>query len=170
VLGGNGLAEDYYPNNSSYLQIGQRITWYLGVTNQMGSMQFVDIRVKLANQTTAAPNDTTATPSPAPVIAEFKQFMVSNGTWKIPFQWEILNFTTTSNGYSRIVKMQIGNVTYSLHDSPTCSSLSSCNFRLIFELWTWNVDYGDFQIGWLSDNQQRIAWLQIWFNLTPGAP
>src|SRR5208282_784838 len=169
VLGSNGLAEDYYPNNSSYLQIDQRVTWYLGVTNQMGSMQFVDIRVKLANQTIAAPNDTTATPSPAPVITEFKQFMVSNGTWEIPFQWQILNFTTTPNGYARITKMQIGNATYALQNSPTCS-LGSCNFRLIFELWTWNVDFGDFQPGWLSDNQQRIAWLQLWFTLTSGAP
>ncbi len=170
VLGANEMANNYYPNNSSFIQPHQPLTWYLGVGNQMGSFQFVDIRVKLGNQTIAPPNDTMATPSPAPLVAEFKQFVQNNGTWIIPFKWEILNFSSTPQGHTRIIQLQLGNATYSLQNSPTCSTLASCSFRFIFELWTWNVDLNDFQFGWWNGPQQQIAWLQIWFNLTPGAP
>ena len=169
VLGTNRSANDYYPNNSPFIQTNQSLTWYLGVVNRMESMQFINIRVKLANQTLASPNDTSVSPSPAPIVAEFKRFIQSNETWEIPFIWQILNFTTTQ-GYSRILRIQIGNVTYSLQDSPTCSSISSCSFRFIFELWTWNLDSGDFQFAWWNGDQQQIAWLQLWFNLTPGVP
>jgi len=170
ALGANRLADDYYPNNSPRIQTGQMVTWYLGVSNRMGSVQLVDIRVKLGNQTINAPNDTLTSPSPAPLIAEFKQFIANNGVWETPYHWRILNFTTTRDGHSRIIQLQIGNNTYLLQNSPTCSSLTSCRFRFIFELWTWNVNIGEYQIGWWNEGKQRIAWLQIWFNLTPGAP
>jgi len=135
----------------------------------MGSMQFIDIRVKLANQTLTAPNDTTLAPSSAPVVAEFKQFIQNNQTWEIPFTWQVLNLTT-AQGHSRILQLQIGNVTYSLQDAPTCSSPSACSFRFIFELWTWNLASSEFQFAWWNGNEQQIVWLQLWFNLTPGVP
>ena len=169
VLSANGSAGDYYPNNSPFIQTDQLVAWYLAVTNRMGSMQFIDIRVRLANQTLTTPNDTTLSPSSAPVVAEFKQFIRNNQTWEIPFAWQVLNFTTTQ-GYSRILQLQIGNVTYSTQNAPTCSSLSSCSFRFIFELWTWNLGSSEFQFAWWNGNEQQIAWLQLWFNLTPGVP
>jgi uncharacterized membrane protein len=170
ALGAKRLADDYYPNNSPRIQTGQAVTWYIGVSNRMGTVQFVDIRVKLGNVTFNPPNDTTVTPSPAPLIVEFKRVISNNGTWEIPFVWRILNFTTTRDGHSRIIQLQIGNVTYALQNSPTCPGLSSCRFRFIFELWTWSVNSGEFQLGWWNGGKQRIAWLQLWFNLTPGAP
>lgn len=170
ALGANKSAGEYYPNNSPFIQTNQPVTWYLGVVNRMGSLQFIDIRVKLANQTIGDPNDTTVSPSSAPVVAEFKRFIQSNETWEIPFIWQILNFTTTTQRYSRILRMQIDNATYSLQNAPTCSSVSSCSFRFIFELWTWNLDSSDFQFAWWNGNQLQIAWLQLWFNLTPGVP
>lgn len=169
ALGANGLAGNYYPNSSALIQIGETVTWTIGTSNQMGSLQLVDVRVKLGNESIAQPNDTTTIPSPAPSVADFKQFISDNDTWEIPFVWRILNFTTAQNGHSRIIQVQIDDVTYSLRDSPTCSTLTSCRFRFIIELWTWNTDTGDFQIGWRSGNQQRISWLQLWFVLTPGA-
>jgi len=170
ALGAGGLASDYYPNNSTFIQQEEFVKWYIGVSNQMGSLQFVDIQVKLGNQTIAAPNDTTLIPSPAPLIVEFKRFIQNNETWTFPFVWRILNFTTTATGRTRIVQMQINNVTYLLQNSPTCASLSSCGFRFIFELWTWNIDLAQFQIGWWNEGTQQIAWLQLWFDITPGAP
>ncbi len=170
ALGANRSADDYYPNNSTFIQTDEPVTWYLGVTNRMGSMQFIDIRVKLANQTLTAPNDTTLVPSSAPVVAEFKQFIQNNQTWEIPFIWQVLNFTTTTQGYSRILQLQIGNVTYSMLNAPTCSSLSSCSFRFIFELWIWNLGSSEFQFASWNGNNQQIVWLQLWFKITPGVP
>jgi len=167
ALGANGMASDYYPNNSSLIQVGEDVTWYLGVGNQMGSMQLVDIRVKLGNQTILPPNDTTSQPSPAPQFAELTQFLADNGTWEIPFIWKILNFTT-QQGLSRILQLEINNVTYTLQNAPACSGTASCRLRFIFELWTWNVAIDGFQFGWTDESQQRIAWLQLWFDISPG--
>ena len=169
ALGTGGMANDYYPNNSPFIQTGESVTWFISVSNQMGSFQFVDIRVKLGNSTIVAPNDTTVSPSPAPLIVEFKRFIQNNETWEIPFTWQILNFTTTRLGM-RIIQLQIDNITYFLQNNPTCSSLTLCQFRFIFELWTWNTDTSDFQFGWWIGDQQRIAWLQLWFNIALGAP
>lgn len=167
VLGSNGTAADYYPN-SSYLAVGEDVNWTLGVVNQMGSMQLVDIRVKLGNATLNSPNDTEATPSPAPLVTELKHVMPDNETWMMPFSWHVVNYTTSA-GRVMITKLSINGVTYPLQDPPICQAATpeSCSFRLIFELWTWNTDTAGFQIGWWNGERQIIAWLQIWFALAP---
>jgi hypothetical protein len=167
VLGPNGIAANYYPNNSTYLKVGENVNWHVGVVNDMGSVQLVAIRIKLGNLTIDAPNDTLATPSPAPMVAEFKQFMPDNGTWEMPFSWEVKNYTTTPDGHVLTLTLAINNATYTIQNPPTCVG-SSCNFRMIFELWTWSVITANFQFGWSNDGQQQIAWLQLWFNLAPG--
>jgi hypothetical protein len=168
ALGASRMANDYYPNNSAFIQLGEQVTWFIGVRNQMGSIQYVDIRVKLANQTINPPNDTTATPSTAPLVVEFQRFLQDNETWEFPFTWQVLNFTA-SQSRSHIFELQIGDSTYHMPDGPTCSA-SVCRLRFIFELWTWNVDTGDFQLGWSDGGQERIAWLQLWFTVALGVP
>ena len=174
VLGSSGAATGYYPNatNSRFLAVGESLNWTLSVVNQMGSMQLVDIRVKLGNETINSPNDTEATPSPAPLVAELEHFMLANETWMLPFSWYVANYTL-SDGRVMITKLSINNVTYAIQDSPICqasSSVESCSFRLIFELWTWNTNTGNFQVGWWNGQRQIIAWLQIWFGLAPPSP
>jgi hypothetical protein len=167
MLGSTGTAANYYPNNSSNLQTGENVQWNLGLVNDMGSLQYVSIRVKLGNQTIDSPNDTLAQPSPAPLITEFKHFILNDETWMVPFDWQIVNYTTTAEGNVSIHSLTIDNVTYVLQNSPVCPGINSCSFRLIFELWTWNVESNNFQVGWPNDGQQRMAWLQLWFNLIP---
>jgi len=169
VLDSNRSTTDYYPSNSSLIRTRELVKWYVEVSNQMGAFQFVDIQVKLGNQGNHSPDATTGSASNAPLIVEFKRFMSKNETWEIPFVWQVLNFTS-QNSYSRILQLQIDNITYTLQSSPTCSTPNSCSFRFIFELWTWNVASGDFQIGWQNADQRQIAWIQLWFNLTPGPP
>jgi len=165
VLGSNGTAADYFPNSTN-LAVGENVNWTLGVVNQMGSMQLADIRVKLGNETIISPNDTQATPSPAPLVTEFKHFILANETWTLPFSWHVSNYTS-SDGRVMITKLSINNVTYPLQDAPTCQTgvSESCSFKLIFELWTWNTDDADFQFGWWNGQRQIVAWLQIWFGL-----
>jgi len=169
VLGPNKTPSAYYPNNSPLIEAGTSLSWYLGVSNRMGTLQLVDIRVKLGNSTINPPNDTMGYASSAPLVLDFKQFMVNNETWQFPFLWQVLNFTTSQGGSSPILRLRIGNATFVLTNTPICTSSSSCQFRFIFELWTWNVDQNDFQIGWWNGDQHRIAWLQVWFTVTPGA-
>jgi len=61
------------------------------------------------------------------------------------------------------LELQINNQTFPLQDS---AAPNGYNFRLIFELWTWNVDSGAFEFGWWQATEHHVAWLQLWFNAT----
>jgi hypothetical protein len=162
LLGASRMAAGYYPNNDSNIRIGERVSWYLGVTNLMGSVQLVALRVKLGNSTISPPNDVQASPSPAPFVTEFSRFLQNNETWEFPVGWQILN-TSTAQGSARILALQINDQTILLTEP---SARNGYNFRFIIELWTWNTDTANFQFGWFTPNEHRVAWLQVWFNAT----
>ncbi len=162
VLGPNRIAADYYPNGNSSISQAESVRWYLGVTDFAGSVQFVEIRVKLGNQSLSSPDDLRATPSPSPIVTNLSQFIQQNQTWDLPFVWQISNISSLQ-GSARISQMQINNETYQLQG---LSANNGYNFRLIFELWTWNEDTASFQFGWFAGTEHRVAWLQVWFNAT----
>jgi len=162
ILGKNGFAADYYPQNSTNLLLASNISWYLGVTNFMGNVQLVEIRLKLGNETTTAPNDTTDTPASARELLAFDRALMDNETWQFPFVWSITNATATA-GTAHILTVQINNQTYQTSD---WSALKGYNFRLILELWVWQGDTNTFEFGWGSSAERRTAWLQLWFNMT----
>jgi len=166
TLGATGMAGIYYPNNSSFIQPGEVVDWNLGVVNDMGSLQYVSLRVKLGNQTINPPNDTLATSSPSPLIAVFNEFIPNNGTWQMSFVWQIVNYTTSPDGHIAVHTIAISNSTYAIQNPPTCQSINSCEFRIIFELWVWDTNVADFQFGWTAGGEPRIAWLQLWFQLS----
>ena len=162
VLGANRIAEDYYPNGDPDIRMGETVRWYVGVTNSMRKLQLAEVRVKLGNQTIMPPNDNQTQPSPAPLITEFRRFIQNNETWEIPFAWRILNATAVE-GSTRILELRINDETYRLLGS---SARDGYSFRFIFELWTWQVESSGFQYGWWAGAERRVAWLQIWFNMT----
>lgn len=162
VLGANRMAANYYPNNDSNIRLGEPVRWYVGVTNLMGNVQLVSIRVKLGNETISPPNDTQGLSSPAPLIAEFMRSIQDNKTWELPIVWRLLNVSSVE-GSTRILGLQINNQSFLVQDS---SARDGYNFRLIFELWTWNVDSGALEFGWWQATDHRVAWLQLWFNAT----
>jgi uncharacterized membrane protein len=166
VLGSNGMAANYYPANNPDISPNETITWYLGATDFMGNVQFVDIRVKLGNQTINPPDDQLGLPSPSPLITEFQHFTQNNETWQFPFAWRVTNAELVNNRM-RILTLEINNETYQVAD---WSARSGYNFRLIFELWTWDTNTGAPQFGWQTNGERRVAWLQIWFNMTASAP
>jgi len=162
ILGANHMAADYYPNNDTNIHLGEPVTWYLGVTDNMGTVQLVSIRVKIGNQTVKPPDDTQALESPAPIVTEFMRFIQNNETWETPFVWSISDAVSSGNS-TRILTLQIHNETYQIQD---CSASNGHNFRLIFELWTWQADTNAFEFGWTAGGEHRVAWLQVWFNMT----
>jgi uncharacterized membrane protein len=162
VLGANHLAADYYPRNDSNIKLGEPVKWYVGVTDMMGNVQLVSIRVKLGNETISSPNATRGLSSPAPLLTEFIQFIQNNETWEFPFVWHIISVSSVERS-TIILEVQINNQTLSAK-SPWARD--GHNFRLIFELWTWNVDTAGFEFGWRTTTEHRVAWLQIWFNVT----
>jgi len=162
VLGANRLLSDYYPNDDPNIGVGDLVRWHVGVTDSMGSVQLVVIRVKLGNQTTMPPDDLEAQPSPAPLITEFRRFVQDNETWEMPFFWQIVNADMLGRS-TRILEMQINNETCQV---PDVAAVDGHNFRLILELWTWETQSGAMQFGWLSGGERRVAWVQVWFNMT----
>ena len=165
VLGANRLAADYYPNNDTNIQLGESVQWYVGVTDFMGNVQFIAVRVKLGNQTIMPPDDLNAQPSLAPLLTEFKRFLQNNETWEFPFAWQVTDATMVGDSVY-ILEFQINNETYQLQDA---SAIGGRNFRVIFELWVWDTGFKSFQFGWSTGGERRVAWLQVWFNMTsPG--
>ena len=162
VLGAKRMAADYYPDNDTNIRLGVPIMWYLGVTDNMGTVQLVSIRVKIGNQTIKPPDDQQALESPAPVVTEFLRYLQDNETWEVPFVWSITDAIPVG-GSTRILTLQINNETYQLQD---CSASNGHNFRMIFELWTWQTDANAFEFGWMAGGEHRVAWLQVWFNMT----
>lgn len=167
VLGSNRLAADYYPQNNPNLHPASPVSWYVGVTNSMGNVQLVEIRLKLGNETTTPPNDTRNTPSSAPELIAFDRFLMNNETWEFPFVWSIINANAT-DGFTRIFRAIINNDTYEISN---WSATNGYNFRVILELWVWQANTDAFEYGWSSNGERRTAWLQIWFNMTaPSSP
>ncbi len=162
LLGGNHLAANYYPANDTDIRVGEPLKWYLGVGNNMGTVQLVSIRVKVSNSTIKPPNDQQALESPAPAVTDFARFLQDNETWEFAFVWNISN-ATSIDGSTRVLTVQINNETYQVSD---WSASNGYNFRLIFELWTWQTDGYGFEFGWNTNSEHQVAWLQVWFNMT----
>jgi uncharacterized membrane protein len=162
VLGANHMAADYYPNNNTDIRIGEPVRWYLGVTDNMGSVQLISIRVKIGNQTIKPPDDQQALESPAPVVTEYMRVIQDNETWETTLVWSISDAVSVA-GSTSVMAIQFNNGTYQLQD---CSATKGHNFRLIFELWTWQTEANAFEFGWTAGGEHRVAWLQVWFNMT----
>ena len=164
VVGPNQSLADYFPGNNPNIRIGESISWYLSVTNNMDSVQPVSIRLKISNQTILPPNDTLALPSPVTVVTDFT----------LPTEQRDLDDIFCLECYERddrgrsthIFTLKVNN-----ESSPisTWSARGGYNFRLIFELWVWEPNNG-FQFGWYTNRGQHTAWLQVWFNMTKPGP
>jgi uncharacterized membrane protein len=165
VLGGNHTVTGYYPGDNSDLRVDERVTWYLGVTDNMGAVQLVSLRIKTSNMTISPP-DENGSESPAPTVTDFAKFLQNNETWEMPLVWSISNATLTG-GFTRILNLEINNETYQISD---WTARDGYNFRLIFELWTWQTDSNAWGFGWNSNGEHRTAWLQVWFNMTNVQP
>jgi hypothetical protein len=132
----------------------------------MGTVQLVALRLKLCNQTISPPSDLNATPSPAPLVAEFWRFIQNNETWEMPFFWQIVNGDRVGSS-TRVLALQINNETYPVLGT---TAVNGYNFRLIIELWTWEVQSATLQFGWSASGERRVAWVQVWFNMTSPVP
>jgi uncharacterized membrane protein len=162
VLGADGLAEDYYPNNNSTLTVGELINWTLGVYNHMNGLEYAVLRVKLLNSTLSSPDELTGTPSPVSEIFEFSRILVDNETWSIPFAWRIVSIS--KQGFSTMITgLAINGTSFT---GNLGSAISGINFRLVFELWFYDASKNMLSFAWTADGTTHSAWTQIWFNAT----
>jgi len=162
VLGPDGFAQHYYPNDDSNLGINEPLNWTIGVQNQMGGLEYVVVRVKLLNSTLNGPANPTGSPSSTIPILEFTRVLIENETWSMPFDWMIAN-ATEANGSISIIGLSInGNQLV----GDFASALSGYNFRFDFELWFYDASTNGLVFSQPTTAGPRSVWTQIWFNAT----
>jgi hypothetical protein len=162
ILGSTGLAEHYYPNDNPGITIGEPINWTIGIYNHMGSLQYVVVRVKLLNSTLPSPDEQKGTPSSVASLFEFARVLVDNETWSMPFVWQLLSVNSDPAGI-QITGISINEVTVR---GILARALLGFNYRLVFELWFYDIATNGLAFSWSTQNTQHSVWTQIWFNVT----
>lgn len=159
VLGKDGKAEEYYPDDNSTISVGTPISWQIYVHNHMGREQDISIRAKLLNSTMEAPDDRGHVPSAEPTFLEIPVSLSIDETVLIPFSWSVRDAeyqnSTVIHGLivnGELVEVDVG-------------SFSDDRFRVVFELWVHDQESGEFVFGWYSKGEFYSASIYVWFNL-----
>lgn len=161
ILGRNKRAEDYYPANGTIIKVGDLVLWHIYIYNHWDKIQNVSIRIKILNSTMPSPDDNNNEPSPIPPVSEIRLLLSENETRLIPFLWHIEEAVIHENE-KIIKKLVINDETV----SPNVYGNQTSLFRIIFELWLFNAETGEFEYGWYQKNVHYVVWNGIWFNAT----
>lgn len=162
VLGETGKAEMYYPRNDSNIPLDTEVRWHIGITNSMGSPELVALKVKIGNSTLSPPDEREIVPALLPTLVEYRRVMDTNETWEFPFIWSIKESRVSGNTIDMIT-LEINNAIIRTSD---VSAENGCNYRLIFELWSFDRYEDRYVFGWRTGQERKCAWLQLWFNLS----
>jgi uncharacterized membrane protein len=151
--------QGYIPNSNLTVATGQSLNWTFAVTNRMNRAEFVMIITRIGNSSTPTPNATNPSTT-LPQLGATELFINDGEISRLGFNWSIES------------KYQTSGLTYlnlSIAGQPPISSVpvgttSGRNFRLIFELWTFDPVSGSFQYGYPGQTSQVGVWLEVWFN------
>ncbi len=135
----------------------QTVHWHLQITNMMGTVQFARVIARLGNLSTTTP--TVNQPGDAPMVGVLEKFVAAGETENMNFNWTILSTSRISGQDS--VRLRVNGDT---PISPSVSGRTGQDFRLVFELWTYDLSSGSFQYGWKGPSSRVGTWLQVWFN------
>ncbi len=154
-------AEGYYPNGDPNLEIGEDVEWHLMLFNRMGRAQLVSARIKLLNSTQSPPNSQTHDPSARESLLEINRLLLNNETWTTPLAWNIVEVIPDGD------RVRIRAISFNGETSEVdVVSKGGNNFRIVIELWSYDLDSEEFEYPWKSGTELRSAWNQIWFNVT----
>jgi hypothetical protein len=156
----NHALQEYISDDNFTIRPPQTTNWTLTVGNLMNVAQFAMVVVRLGNSTTQTPNSTTPAAS-VPELIAMQLFLGIGETSKLNFTWTVQSVNQTGglvfpslliNGQQTSGQLQIG-------------AASGRNFRLIFELWTFDTGRESFQYGYPGMAGSTVGeWLQVWFN------
>ncbi len=146
VYSQEGVLSGYLGSNSTVF-VNQPVNWYLNITNQMGSIQFLQLVFRLGNTDPNSPNATD--PAPLPALANSTLFAANGRITIAYFEWRVL-MTNQTDGLEYLTLNINGQKVTSNIGTPPGSQ-----FRLFFELWTFDESSGSFRY---------YTWLQVWFS------
>lgn len=162
TLGGKQLLANYYPGDNPNITPNETVLWYVGVYNHESSAQYVELQFKLLNSTEIPPNAASNRPAVAQPFSVLRQLIPSNGTWLIPISWSITQVSNFKTG------LRIDTLTFNGHlitSNLGVLAVNGYNFRIVIELWIYDLGSGQFMFSFPSQNRQS-AWNQVWFNAT----
>jgi hypothetical protein len=154
-------AEKYFPRGTSTISSGDNVNWTINVYNHLGNTEYLVIKIKLLNYTDQNPDDIPDSPSPVASIAEIDKVMPNNSTWIVPISWTIMDAVKAHESTS-IHAIMINDV---IVDNLEIQSTDGKNFRMVFELWKYDPELGQFEFAWNNGSETRSMWNQVWFNL-----
>jgi uncharacterized membrane protein len=125
-----------YPTD---LKADQGYSFYVGVTNHMGSSTNYVLYLKLLNASDLLPDHANKIPSPVQPFYENRFSLQNNQTYEKAMNFSISNVTIKDDNIL-LGKFNLNNQVFSLN-YPSVSTNSS-SYRLLFELWTNNPSDG----------------------------
>ena len=128
-------------------KVSQGVTYrvFLGVGNQMGSLEYYLIRVKLRNQTEPIPDNSAGIPSELPTIYEYRTFLLNNATWEAEFPFSLRDVSFKGN-ISRISTIFINGLPINVNKIGFIDENNNgFYYELFFELWIYNSAISAFQ-------------------------
>ncbi len=158
VFSPSGTLSKYFSGASANVARGQTQNWHFAITNQMGSIQYVQVVYRLANRTSADPNATV----PGSTVSQLGNrsiFIPNAQTGFVNFTWSI-NSKTPSPGGMVFITMTINGQQV----SPSVGAIGGQGFRFFFELWTFDIASNSFQYGYKGQSSRVGVPLQVWFN------
>ncbi len=161
LLGENKIADDYFASENSTVALGSQVKWYIYLHNHMGSPQEVIVRVKLLNSTMAIPIDQENEPAPYPSYTELQLSLFNNETSLVPFTWSVVNLISRDD--SIVITSLMAN---DVNVETNVSTLSTSFFRMVFELWVYDISSGEYRFGWNSSEGFDSSSLHIGFKVT----
>jgi len=162
ILGEEGLADNYFPSEEPIIFENVLNSWQLYVSNHMGGITQILIKVKLLEAQIDPPNISTCMPSPGFEVFEIRRLIGLNQTLKIPFEWMVTNYTDSFNR-TNIYQIQINDSIRELNFFNNNDEM----IRIVFEVWVFDVDENMFQFHWMDFGELRCVWTQIQFRITP---
>jgi len=125
----------------------------------MSKAQRAMVIVRLGNSTTQSPNSTTPA-TLIPQLTAMQLFLGIGETSRLNFTWSV----ESTNQTGGLVFLNLVINGQPLSGQAQIGAASGRNFRLIFELWTFDTTTESFQYGYPVTGGIVGEWLQVWFN------
>jgi hypothetical protein len=157
IFSNGGTLSNYFSGEGVNVTVGEILNWNVRVSNQMGSIQYVEVVYRLGNRTLANPGSDSPASS-LPQLGNSSIFIPNAQTASLNFTWSISSTATV--GPMMFLNMTVNGE----HFSPSIGAVGGQRFRLFFELWTFDVASNSFGYGYKGEGSSLGPWLQVWFN------
>ena len=160
LLGKDKIADEYFVDVHSVVDVGEVNSWFIYVHNHMGDVEAVSIRVKLLNSTMDLPEDQKLQPTQTESFAEVPLSLSVNEIVFVPFTWSILEAENQDD--STVIKRLMVNEKPVEVDVSISTNSSSW---MVFELWVQDHNSGEYTFGWESNKGVFFASVYIGFRV-----